>query len=78
MNRLLAYVFLCIVQQASAQQTPITLESLLQDMQDVSNLALLEDSRTEMSSTWDRNGANNDNADFKQLEGNENVLLDIG
>lgn len=77
MNRLLACIFLCAIQQVSAQQSPITLESLLQDMQDVSNLALLEDSRTEMSSTWDRNGGNNDNADFKQLEGNYNVLLDI-
>ncbi len=73
---LLASTLLCLFQKTTAQQ-PISLESLLQDMQDVSHLALLTDSRTEMSSTWDRNGGNNDNADFKQLEGNSNVLLDI-
>lgn len=54
----------------------ISLETLLQNMKDVSTLPQLEDSHAAMSSTWDRSGGNNDDADFKDVQGRANILLD--
>lgn len=45
-------------------------------MRDVSTLPVLLNAKTAMSSTWDRNGGNNDDADFKNIKGRCNILLD--
>jgi len=42
----------------------------------VNHLPELENSHTAMSSTWDRTGGNKDGNDFKQVEGNRNILFD--
>ena len=50
----------------------------LQRMRSVDHLPELEKSHTAMSSTWDRTGANADNADFKRIEKDgRNILLDV-
>lgn len=59
------------------QQTPVSLSELLAGMRDVSALPELARAKTSMASTWDRNGGNNDDADFKALDGRFNVLLDV-
>ncbi len=58
------------------QQGQISLESLLKNMDNIASLPILENSKTALASTWDRNGGNNDGTDFKRIEGNYNILLD--
>ena len=41
------------------------------------HLPTLETSHTAMASTWDRTGGNKDDTDFKRVEGDRNVLLDV-
>jgi hypothetical protein len=49
----------------------------LKRLRTVDHLPELEESHTAMSSTWDRSGGNLDGWDWKRVEGNKNILLDI-
>jgi hypothetical protein len=49
----------------------------LRRMRTLDHLPELENSHTAMSSTWDRKGGNEDGLDYKHIEGNRNVLLDV-
>lgn len=72
---LIVFTFLLLRESGSGQQRLINLVSLLERMKDISHLPELVDSKTAMSSTWDRKGGNQDNADFSDLQGSYNVLL---
>lgn len=74
---LVLLMLIIFIQNGRGQERQISLESVLENMCDVSDLPELADTKTAMSSTWDRNGGNNDDADFKQLAGRCNVLLDV-
>ncbi len=67
----------CSTSSQSVQNRLINLESLLKDMRNVSDLPDLLEAKTALSSTWDRTGGNNDGDDFKRIDGQRNVLLDI-
>lgn len=49
----------------------------LRRLRAVDRLPDLEASHTAMESTWDRSGGNEDGRDFKHLDGERNVLLDV-
>ena len=49
----------------------------LRRLRTLDHLPELEPSHTAMSSTWDRSGGNLDGWDFKRIEGDRNVLLDV-
>ena len=49
----------------------------LHRLRTLDHLPELESSHTAMSSTWDRSGGNQDGWDFKQVEGDRNILLDV-
>lgn len=49
----------------------------LRRLRTVDHLPELEQARTAMSSTWDRSGGNLDGWDFKRVQGDRNVLLDV-
>jgi len=49
----------------------------LHRLRTVDDLPEIEDSHTAMSSTWDRTGGNSDGDDFKRIEGDRNILLDV-
>lgn len=53
------------------------LRFFLRRLRTLDHLPELEDSHTAMASTWDRTGGNRDGVDFKNVEGNRNVLLDV-
>ena len=61
-----------------AAQPPVRdVTFFLQRLRIVEHLPELEPSHTAMSSTWDRSGGNLDGWDFKRVEQNTNVLLDV-
>jgi len=61
-----------------AAQPPVRdVTFFLQRLRTVEHLPELEPSHTAMSSTWDRSGGNLDGWDFKRVEQNTNVLLDV-
>ncbi|MHC4123589.1 MAG: glycoside hydrolase family 172 protein [Planctomycetota bacterium] len=49
----------------------------LQRMSSIDHLPELENSHTAMSSTWHRDGSTGDPNDFKRIEGNHNILLNV-
>lgn len=49
----------------------------LRRLRTLDHLPELERSHTAMSSTWDRSGGNFDGWDFKRVEGDRNILLDV-
>jgi len=49
----------------------------LRRLRTLDHLPELEHSHTAMASTWDRSGGNRDGVDFKRIEGNRNILLDL-
>ena len=53
------------------------LAHFLRRLRQVDHLPLLERYGTAMSSTWDRAGGNGDGEDFKHLQGDRNLLLDV-
>lgn len=53
------------------------LEYFLNQLYNVDNLPVLEDSHTYISSTWDTIGGNSDGDCFKNLHGTKNILLDV-
>jgi len=53
------------------------LEYFLRQMRSAEHLPVLEDSHTAMASTYDRQGDNRDDADFKNITGRRNILLDV-
>ena len=53
------------------------LEYFLRQMRTAENMPILEKSHTAMSSTYDRQGGNEDGNDFKDIRGNRNILLDV-
>jgi len=55
----------------------LDLTHFLERLRTVDHLPLLERYRTAMSSTWDRDGGNEDGKDFKQVKGDTNLLLDV-
>jgi hypothetical protein len=62
---------------SAAQNEVRNLEYFLHQMRSVENMPILENSHTAMSSTYDRQGDNRDDNDFKDIRGNRNILLDI-
>jgi len=61
-------------------QTPEGVRDLtffLHRLRTIEDLPEIEDSHTAMSSTWDRTGGNADGNDFKRIEGDRNILLDV-
>ena len=64
----------CVV--AGAAETR-DLAFFLHNLRSLESLPALEDSHTAMQSTWDRSGGNRDGHDFKRIEGDNNVLLDV-
>ena len=63
--------------EAKGEQRPLDLTTFLHRLMSVDHLPEWTAGKTEMSSTWDRQGANRDGNDFKQLQGDRNVLLDV-
>jgi hypothetical protein len=61
--------------QDSGNSRDIT--SFLHRLRTVDDLPEIENSHTALSSTWDRTGGNADDADFKRIEGDRNILLDV-
>jgi len=62
---------------ASSGEPVLQLTTFLERLMSVDHLAEPLAGKTQMASTWDRTGDNWDNADFKQIEGDRNVLLDV-
>jgi hypothetical protein len=69
----------CGVPPEEASPTPEVrdLTYFLRRLRDVQTLPELEPSTIAMSSTWDRSGGNSDGWDFKSVDGDTNVLLDV-
>jgi hypothetical protein len=61
---------------ATAQPIARDLVFFLRRLASTDHLPELDGSRTAMYSTWDREGGNQDDADFKRVEGDRNVLLE--
>jgi len=49
----------------------------LRRLRTLEHLPQLERSHTAMASTWDRSGGNEDGLDFRRIEGDRNILLDV-
>jgi D-arabinan exo alpha-(1,3)/(1,5)-arabinofuranosidase (non-reducing end) len=65
-------------EQGSAEEEPVRdLTYFLERLHQLAQLPRLERSHTSMQSTWDRTGGNADGDDFKRIEGDRNVLLDM-
>jgi hypothetical protein len=62
---------------AAAPDSPRDLRFFLHRLRTLDHLPEIEPSHTALSSTWDRTGGNNDGTDFKRIEGDHNILLDI-
>ncbi|MBN1590159.1 MAG: DUF2961 domain-containing protein [Pirellulales bacterium] len=62
---------------AGADERPLGLTTFLDRMMSVDHLPEPVAGHTRMTSTWDRTGRNGDGRDFKQIEGDRNVLLDV-
>jgi hypothetical protein len=72
-----AVLFLtCVGSSAQAESQPLDLTTFLNRLISVDHLPEWTAGKTQMSSTWDRKGANHDGTDFKRLEGDTNILLD--
>jgi hypothetical protein len=67
----------CPFGYAQASEGCRDLTFFLRRLRTVEHLPEIEDSHTAMSSTWDRTGGNADGADFKRIEGDRNILLDV-
>ena len=76
--RLAAVLLLAAILPAFAGERDVKdLSFFLRRLRAVDHLPELEPSHTAMASTWDRSGGNRDGVDFKQIEGNRNILLDV-
>ena len=65
-------------EQGSAAEEPVRdLTYFLERLHRLEHMPRLERSHTSMESTWDRTGGNDDGDDFKRIEGDRNVLLDV-
>jgi len=53
------------------------LEYFLRRLRTLDHLPRMEHTHTAMASTWDRTGGNDDGLDFKRIEGDHNILLDV-
>ncbi|HBO46188.1 MAG TPA: hypothetical protein DD670_20145 [Planctomycetaceae bacterium] len=62
---------------AVASEKTLDLTAFLDRLISVDHLPQPVDGRTRMESTWSRKGDNADAADFKRLDGERNVLLDV-
>jgi len=60
-----------------AREPALGLTTFLDRMMSVDHLPEPIAGRTKMASTWDRSGANRDGHDFKRIEGDRNILLDV-
>jgi hypothetical protein len=60
-----------------ASQPTLDLSELLHRLVSLDHLPRPIDGKTAMASTWDRTGGNNDGLDFKRIEGDRNILLDV-
>jgi len=73
-------VFFCFISAAhvsSAQNETRNLEYFLRHLRTVEDMPVLENSHTAMASTYDRQGDNRDDNDFKNIIGRRNILLDV-
>ena len=73
-------VFFCLISAKSvsaAQNETRNLEYFLHQLRTVEHLPVLENSHTAMASTYDRQGDNRDDNDFKNIIGRRNILLDV-
>lgn len=81
MKWMIAGVFLfCVLSTptlANGKDDIRDLSFFLHRLRTVDHLPILEPSHTAMASTWDRGGAIGDGKDFKRIEGNKNILLDV-
>ena len=73
---LLAAVLLLFATHLPAAETK-DLTFFLRRLRTLEHLPELERSHTALASTWDRSGGNRDGVDFKRIEGNRNILLDV-
>jgi hypothetical protein len=64
-------------QKSAGREEVRNLEYFLHRLRTVEHLPVLENSHTAMSSTYDRQGDNRDDADFKTVVGRRNILLDV-
>ena len=65
-------------EQGSAEEAPVRdLTYFLERLHRLEHLPRLERAHTSMESSWDRSGGNDDGYDFKRVEGDRNVLLDV-
>ena len=72
-------VFLLVLSagpSARGEEPRLDLATFLNRLIAVDHLPEWTSGKTQMTSTWDRKGANHDGTDFKQIEGDRNVLLD--
>lgn len=78
-------VYICVVVAIGALGVGVAVADPVRDvgyflkrLRTLDHLPELEDTRTAMSSTWDRSGGNIDGFDYKRIEaGGRNILLDI-
>ncbi len=73
------FLAVCPVTGLAAESYAVTrdLKYFLYRLRTVDHLPECENTHTAMSSTWDRSGGNNDGTDFKRIEGDRNILLDV-
>lgn len=64
-------------QNPAGREEARDLEYFLRRMRTMEHLPELEKSHTAMASTYDRQGDNRDDADFKNIIGRRNILLDV-
>jgi len=72
--------FICLVPAGfvwAARDEVRNTEYFLHQLRTVEHLPVLENSHTAMASTYDRQGDNKDDADFKNIVGRRNILLDV-
>ena len=67
----------CTICRAKDSDNDRGLIYFLHRLRSVEDLPEIEDSHTAMSSTWDRTGGNADGDDFKRIDGDRNILLDV-
>jgi hypothetical protein len=75
----LVFVLACAPPPDDLDPAPETrdLVHFLRRLRTLDHLPELEASHTAMESTWDRTGGNEDGADYKRIEGERNILLDV-
>lgn len=74
---LLALGFALPALSAPPPSEPRDLRYFLRNLHNLDHLPALENAHTAMDSTWDRAGGNRDGHDFKRIEGDRNVLMDV-